>query len=241
MSDHQNTRAQDKKTNIASMFDSIAWRYDFLNHLLSFGFDYLWRKKAIKMIGESYRYPKILDVATGTGDMAIAAVKICPEKVIGIDISEKMLEKGRKKIERKNLSDLVELIICDSENMSFDEGTFDVAMVAFGVRNFSDPRKGLSEMHRVIKKGGMALVLEFSRPDGIVFKYAYNFYFRYLLPFFGALLSGHRKAYKYLNESVMNFAEKEKFMQIMHKAGFSELKQTRLTKGIATIYSGVKK
>jgi demethylmenaquinone methyltransferase/2-methoxy-6-polyprenyl-1,4-benzoquinol methylase len=222
------------------MFDSIAWRYDFLNHLLSFGVDRHWRKKTIGKISREYKNPKIIDVATGTGDLAIEAVNTGPLKITGIDISEKMLELGQQKIKARSLENLIEFIKCDSENICFEDNTFDVAMAAFGVRNFSDPVKGLSEMRRVIRTKGLVVILEFSKPEGFLFKHVYNFYFGNLLPFLGSLFSKHKKAYKYLNESVMDFADNEKFIRIMQKAGLSEIKQERMTRGIATIYTGVK-
>jgi len=229
------------KTDIGPMFDSIAWRYDFLNHFLSFGIDRYWRREAISKIKGDFRNPAIIDVATGTGDLAIEAVTISPSKITGIDISEKMLELGRQKIKAKDLGNFIEFIKCDSENICFGDGTFDVAMVAFGVRNFADPLRGISEMRRVIRSGGLIVILEFSRPDGFIFKHIYNIYFRNLLPFIGSLFSRHRNAYKYLNESVMKFADNEGFLQLMLEAGFSEVSQTRLTRGIASIYTGIKK
>ena len=228
------------KSDIGPMFDSIAWRYDFLNHFLSFGIDINWRRKTVDKINGKYKNPKIIDVATGTGDLAIEAVSTEPSKIAGIDISEKMLELGRQKIKAKGLENIIELIKCDSENICFEDNTFDVAMSAFGVRNFSDPVRGLSEMRRVIRRGGLVLILEFSKPQGFLFKHVYNFYFGNLLPFLGSLFSKDKKAYRYLNESVMDFAENEKFIQIMKKAGLSEIKQERMTRGIATIYTGVK-
>jgi demethylmenaquinone methyltransferase/2-methoxy-6-polyprenyl-1,4-benzoquinol methylase len=223
------------------MFDSIARRYDFLNHLLSFGIDKKWRRKTIEKISGFCKNPKIIDVATGTGDLAVEAAKLHPEKITGIDISEKMLEIGRQKIKARNLEDVIEFIKCDSENLCFEDNTFDAAMVAFGVRNFKDPVRGLAEMRRVVRKDGLIVVLEFSKPDGFIFKHIYNIYFRNILPFIGAAFSKHRKAYKYLNESVMEFADNEKFTQMMKSVRLSEVKQTRLTRGIASIYTGVKK
>jgi demethylmenaquinone methyltransferase/2-methoxy-6-polyprenyl-1,4-benzoquinol methylase len=229
-----------EKDTIGSMFDSIAWKYDFLNHFLSFGTDKTWRRKAIDQISGLYKNPVILDVATGTADLALAAVKISPISVTGIDISEKMLELGREKIKAEGLTELIKLIRCDSENICFPENTFDVAMVAFGVRNFSDPVRGLSEMRRVICRGGMVIVLEFSRPDRFPFRNLYNFYFRYLLPVLGRWLSKDRTAYTYLHESVMKFAENEDFIKLMKDAGLSDIRQKRLTNGVATIYTGIK-
>lgn len=229
------------RTDTGPMFDSIAWRYDFLNHLLSFGTDRYWRRKAIGKIPEACNNPRIIDVATGTADLAIEASKIKPLKITGIDISEKMLEIGRQKIKARNLEDVIELIKCDSENICFEDNTFDAAMAAFGVRNFRDPAKGLSEMRRVVRNNGIVVILEFSKPDGFIFKHLYNFYFSTILPFTGSMFSKDRKAYKYLNESVMNFADKEKFIQLMREAGLTDIKQSRLTCGIASIYTGVKK
>jgi len=228
------------KVHIGQMFDSIAGRYDFLNHLLSFGIDRRWREKAVRKISESFEGPVIIDVATGTGDLAIEAVKQGAVKVTGIDISEKMLEAGRQKIKAGNLGNVIELIKCDSEEICFEDNTFDSAMVAFGVRNFRDPVKGLSEMRRVVRKGGLVVILEFSKPDGFIFKHLFNFYFRNLLPLTGAFFSRHKKAYRYLNESVMEFPDKEKFIQMMRDSGLSEIKETRMTGGIASIYTGVK-
>lgn len=230
-----------EKSVIGPMFDSIAWRYDFLNHFLSFGIDRSWRRKAVEKISGKYVNPKILDVATGTGDLALEAMKLNPSMIAGIDISEKMLELGMQKIKSKNLENVIEFKKCDSENICFEDNTFDVAMAAFGVRNFSDPVKGLSEMRRVVRTEGLVVILEFSKPAGFLFKHVYNFYFGHLLPFLGSLFSNHKKAYKYLNESVMDFADNEKFIQMMNKAGLSEIRQDRISRGIATIYTGVKK
>lgn len=237
----RNERELPEKEGTGRMFDSIAWRYDFLNHLLSFGIDKKWRRKAVRKISEHCLNPRIIDVATGTGDLAIEAARMSPSGITGIDISEKMLEIARKKVADKNLGTLIEFDLCQSENIRFAGETFDAAMVAFGVRNFSDPLKGLSEMTRVTRKGGIVVVLEFSRPAGFIFKHLYNIYFSYLLPFIGSLFSRHRKAYRYLNESVMRFPENEEFKSMMSAAGLSEINQTRMTGGIASIYTGVKK
>jgi demethylmenaquinone methyltransferase/2-methoxy-6-polyprenyl-1,4-benzoquinol methylase len=231
---------EDKKAAVESMFDSIAWRYDFLNHFLSFSIDRLWRKKAIKEISKLKKNPSILDVATGTGDLAVAAMKLNPSKVTGIDISKKMLEFGKKKIERKGLTGTIDLIEGDSENIPFTDNCFDVAMVAFGVRNFADPLKGLSEMKRVVRKSGMIMVLEFSKPSGMIFRAVYNFYFRNILPFFGKLFSRDKSAYRYLPESVMKFPDNEEFLGLLAQAGFSGTRQIKLTGGVASIYTGIK-
>jgi demethylmenaquinone methyltransferase/2-methoxy-6-polyprenyl-1,4-benzoquinol methylase len=221
------------------MFDSIAWRYDFLNHFLSFNVDRLWRRKAIKIISEHKSNPEIIDVATGTGDLALAAMKLNPVKITGIDISENMLEIGRQKILKKGLSNKIDLIKADSECIPFGEDQFDVAMVAFGVRNFSDPLRGLSEMRRVLRKDGMIMVLEFSKPHGFFFGPLYKMYFRRILPFFGKLFSRDRKAYDYLPDSVLKFPDNEEFLRLLEKAGFTSTKQVRLTGGIASIYTGI--
>jgi demethylmenaquinone methyltransferase/2-methoxy-6-polyprenyl-1,4-benzoquinol methylase len=231
---------EDKKDAVESMFDAIAWRYDFLNHFLSFGIDRLWRRRAIKIISRFCKNPHILDVATGTGDLAIAAMKLYPFKIDGIDISQKMLEIGKEKIDRKGFSGKIELIKGDSENIPFADNVFGVAMVAFGVRNFSDPLKGLSEMKRVIRDGGMIMVLEFSKPSGFPFRPVYNFYFRNILPFFGKLFSKDKAAYSYLPDSVMKFPDNDEFLKLLALAGFSETRQIKLTGGVASIYTGIK-
>ncbi|MCX6300816.1 MAG: bifunctional demethylmenaquinone methyltransferase/2-methoxy-6-polyprenyl-1,4-benzoquinol methylase UbiE [Bacteroidia bacterium] len=231
---------QDNKSGIGSMFDDIALRYDFLNHLLSFGIDHFWRRKAIKVVSETYKNPRILDVATGTGDLAIAALKLDPVHITGIDISQKMLESGNKKIRKRGLSGKIDLIPGDSENLPFSDNSFDVAMVAFGVRNFSDRLKGLSEMNRVLNEKGMAMVLEFSKPDRFPFRQIYYFYFKTMLPVIGRLFSRNRVAYSYLPDSVMQFPDNERFMALMQSAGFYNVSHKKLTGGIACIYTGFK-
>jgi demethylmenaquinone methyltransferase/2-methoxy-6-polyprenyl-1,4-benzoquinol methylase len=231
---------EDKKAAVESMFDSIAWRYDFLNHFLSFNFDRLWRRRAIKIISKSYRTPHILDVATGTGDLAIAAMKLNPSGISGIDISRKMLDIGKEKVKRKGFSGKIDLMTGDSEKIPFDDNVFDVAMVAFGVRNFSNPLKGLSEMKRVIRDGGMIMVLEFSKPSGFPFKPLYNFYFRRILPLFGRFFSKDKAAYRYLPDSVMKFPDNEEFLKLLVQTGCSDTHQIKLTGGVASIYTGIK-
>ena len=231
---------KDKRELVESMFDSIAWRYDFLNHFLSFGIDHLWRRRAIKIISKSYKNPHILDVATGTCDLALAAMKLDPVKISGIDISAGMLEIGKEKIVKKGYSGKIELMRADSENIPFPDDHFDVAMVAFGVRNFADPLKGLSEMRRVIRSEGMILVLEFSKPSAFPFRPVYNFYFRNILPFFGRLFSKDKSAYTYLPDSVSRFPDNEKFLDLLSKAGFADTRQVKLTGGVASIYTGIK-
>jgi len=240
MEDQTDNLKEDKRVAIESMFNSIAWRYDFLNHFLSFGIDRLWRKKAIRIISNSFKTPYILDVATGTGDLAITAMKTNPTSIKGIDISENMLQIGRKKLVAKGLTGKIELLQGDSESIPFADNVFDVAMVAFGVRNFSNPMKGLLEMKRVIRNEGMIVVLEFSKPSGFPFRPVYNFYFRNILPFFGKLFSKDKSAYKYLPDSVMKFPDNEKFLKLLDMAGLSDTKQIKLTGGVASIYTGVK-
>ncbi len=241
MEKQTNNPPADKRAEVESMFDSIAWRYDFLNHFLSLGIDKLWRRKAIKVISQHCKNPRILDVATGTGDLAIASLKLNPVSVTGIDISKKMLEIGREKIEKMGLSGSVTLLEGDSENMPFAAESFDVVMVAFGVRNFSDPLKGLSEMRRVLKENGFVMVLEFSKPGSFPFRSIYKFYFLNILPFFGRVFSKDSAAYRYLPESVMRFPDNEAFLSLLRSAGFETARQITLTGGIASIYTGIKK
>ena len=240
MENQPENNISDKKAAVRSMFNSIAWRYDFLNHFLSFGIDRLWRKKAIRTIFKAYKNPVILDVATGTGDLAITAMGYNPSKITGIDISANMLEIGRQKVLKKGYADKIELFEGDSENLPFGDNIYDVAMVAFGVRNFADPLKGLTEMRRVMRAGGMIMVLEFSKPQSFPFRPVYNFYFRRILPLFGRLFSKDKSAYTYLPESVMNFPDNEEFLKLLGNAGFKATKQVKLTGGVASIYTGIK-
>jgi demethylmenaquinone methyltransferase / 2-methoxy-6-polyprenyl-1,4-benzoquinol methylase len=232
---------ENKKSQVAHMFDQIAFRYDFLNRFLSGGIDRYWRRAAIRQLVDDH--PRIiLDVATGTADFAIIAQKFLkPEKIIGIDISEGMLELGRKKIARLMLNRQIELQQGDSEAINFSSGAFDAVTVAFGVRNFEDLEKGLSEMLRVLKPGGKAVILEFSKPKQTVFKGLYNVYMRVICPGIGKWLSKNRDAYQYLNSSVKAFPEGETFLHILQKIGFTETSFKRLSLGICTIYCGRKK
>jgi demethylmenaquinone methyltransferase/2-methoxy-6-polyprenyl-1,4-benzoquinol methylase len=234
------TVGNEKRAAVESMFDSIAWRYDFLNHFLSFGTDRWWRRAAIKVIGKNIRPATILDVATGTGDLALAAMALDPMKITGIDISEKMLEIGREKISEKGLSAKIDLLKGDSENIQFADSHFDAVTVAFGVRNFSNPLAGLKEMQRVIRPGGMVMVLEFSKPSSFPFRQVYNFYFLNILPFFGRMFSKDKNAYRYLPESVMKFPDNERFLALLSEAGFITPGQKKLSGGIASIYTGIK-
>ena len=224
------------RQEVEMMFDSISRHYDRLNHILSMGTDRRWRRRAVNLIGDHTSPERILDVATGTGDFAIEALRLKPVKVTGIDISEKMLEQGRKKISRLGLAEMIELLRGDASSMTFEEGTFDVAMSAFGVRNFEDTVAGLKEMCRVLRPGGMIMVLEFSKPSWFPMKQIYGLYFRRVLPGIGRKVSGDPGAYHYLPESVMSFPDGERFLDLLTVSGFVNPKQKRLTGGIASIY-----
>jgi demethylmenaquinone methyltransferase/2-methoxy-6-polyprenyl-1,4-benzoquinol methylase len=229
-----------KKEQVASMFNNISKTYDFLNHFMSLGIDIIWRKKAIKEL--STLKPKlILDVATGTGDFAFEAIKILnPEKIIGVDISEGMLEIARKKIEKRGKSDVYEVRLGDSEKLLFEDNTFDAITVAFGVRNFEFLEKGISDMFRVLKPGGKLVVLEFSKPKVFPIKQLYNFYFHYITPTIGKFFSKDSSAYSYLPESVAAFPDGQGFVDLMDKVGYKETKFRSLTFGICSIYTGIK-
>lgn len=222
------------------MFDQIAFRYDFLNRFLSGGIDIYWRKKAVGELREIQ--PKtILDVATGTGDLALMAEKyLHPHKIIGIDISEGMLEIGRDKIRKQHKSEVVELQSGDSEAINFPDSSFDAITVAFGVRNFEDLEKGLAEMLRVLKPGGKLVVLEFSKPKQQFFSGIYNLYLKVVTPGIGKWISKNKDAYKYLTSSVKAFPEGETFLHILDKTGFTKTYLKRLSLGICTIYCGRK-
>lgn len=217
------------------MFDNIAPKYDFLNHFLSLGIDKLWRKKAIRILS-GYKTDSILDVATGTGDFAVAAAKLNPMKIVGFDLSEQMLSVGREKVDRLGLKDLIEFRKGDSEAMPFNNGQFDAITVAFGVRNFENLENGLKEFYRVLTDDGVAIILEFSKPRYFPMKQFYLFYFFKILPFIGGLVSKDSSAYSYLPASVMAFPDDLKFISELQNAGFSNCRQVRLTFGIATIY-----
>ena len=228
-----------KKQQVAEMFDNISPKYDFLNHFLSLGIDIRWRKKAVKLLEENQ--PRlILDVATGTGDFALEAMALGPDKIIGVDISEGMLDVGRKKMREKGLSDRIVLQSGDSEDLQFPEGTFDAVIVSFGVRNFENLKKGLAGMYRVLKPGGKVVILEFSKPKSFPFKQLYNFYFTYILPGIGRLVSKDQSAYTYLPESVQQFPDGKAFTEILDELGFTQTTCKPLTLGISSIYTGIK-
>ena len=228
-----------KKQQVAEMFDNIAPKYDFLNHFLSFGIDKIWRRKAIKLLME--HSPKvILDVATGTGDFAIASLKTGAQKVIGVDISEEMLAVGRTKIEAMGLSQQITLQKGDSEELGFSNNSFDAVTVAFGIRNFENLSAGLNELNRVLKPNGIVCILEFSKPRYFPVKQIYGFYSFYILPFLGRLFSNDNSAYRYLPESVEKFPDGEELLSLLKESHFSQVRQYRQTFGVATIYTGIK-
>ena len=230
----------DKKEQVADMFNSIAYRYDFLNRFLSAGIDVWWRKKAISQLKETSP-KKILDVATGTGDVAILTYHMLqPEKIIGIDISEGMLDLGRKKIEKLNLTNFIQLQSGDSEVIRFEDNIFDAVTVAFGVRNFQNLEKGLKEMYRVLHPGGKLVVLEFSKSNNRVLAGLFHFYMNVITPALGKFFAKNKDAYQYLNDSVQAFPEGEFFLTIMHEAGFTQTYLKKLSFGICTIYCGRK-
>jgi demethylmenaquinone methyltransferase/2-methoxy-6-polyprenyl-1,4-benzoquinol methylase len=234
-----NNSGKSKKDQVEEMFDHISHRYDLLNHLLSLNIDKMWRNKAIRLL-RPHRPKTILDIATGTGDFAIAARKLHPEKITGIDLSEGMLGIGREKLKKKRLDGLIELRKADSENLPFDNNSFDAAIVAFGVRNFENLGNGLTEIFRVLKPGGVFIVLEFSQPRKTPFRQLYFFYFTRILPFLGRLVSKDSRAYTYLPESVREFPDGVAFTSIMEKTGYTNCKWLPQTFGIASIYEGQK-
>lgn len=229
-----------KKEQVAVMFDQIAPKYDFFNRFLSAGIDISWRKKALALVKKDN--PKvILDVATGTADVAIMASKIVsPEKIIGIDISAGMLDIGRKKIQEAGLEQTIELQLGDSESIQFPDNYFDAVTVSFGVRNFQHLEKGLSDILRVLKPGARLVVLEFSRPSLPGVQQAYNLYMKLVAPQMVSIFSKNRKAYQYLNDSVMKFPEGKDFLAVMDACGFKETSCKRLSLGICSIYTGIK-
>ncbi|HZX74953.1 MAG TPA: bifunctional demethylmenaquinone methyltransferase/2-methoxy-6-polyprenyl-1,4-benzoquinol methylase UbiE [Cyclobacteriaceae bacterium] len=228
-----------KKEQVAKMFDNISRRYDFLNHFLSLGIDIQWRKKAIKTL-KPLQPKLILDVATGTGDFAVEALTLKPDQVIGVDISEGMLEVGRKKMHERNLDKQVQLRSGDSENLPFEENKFDAVIVAFGVRNFENLEKGLAEMLRVVRPGGKVVILEFSKPTAFPMKQLYQFYFRFILPSIGKVISRDRAAYTYLPESVQAFPDGDNFVKLLAKTGYKDTTCKPLTFGISSLYTGTK-
>jgi len=229
-----------KKEQVAQMFDTISGNYDSLNRVISFGIDVKWRKKVLKIVSD--KKPKIiLDIATGTGDLAILMSQTNAEKIIGLDISAGMLEVGKKKIEEKKLSNVIELVLADSEKIPFDDNYFDAITVGFGVRNFENLEKGFTEILRVLKPNGVFVILETSVPDKTPYKQGYNFYTKNILPIIGKLFSKDNAAYGYLSESAAAFPYGEALNNILRKIGFIDVVALPQTFGVATIYSASKK
>lgn len=229
-----------KKTYVAGMFNDIALRYDFLNHFLSFGIDKSWRKQLVKTLNSSQPI-KILDLATGTADLAIKiAQSVKKSKVTGVDISENMLKIGALKVQKYKLSDRINLLIGDAENIEFEDNTFDAATVAFGVRNYENLNQGLKEMLRVLKPGGMFAIIEFAMPESKIFLFLYKFYFRVILPFIGKMISKNFYAYQYLPNSVNDFPDPASFQNMLQQIGFKDVKCKKLTYGVCSLYTGIK-
>ncbi len=244
-----------EKNFVRSMFNNIAPTYDKLNHILSLNIDKIWRKKAVKRIvknlknseseklknnSQVFRFSdsQVLDVACGTADSTIALAKAGVPRVTGVDISEGMLKVGEKKIEELKLNSTITLKVEDCENLSFEDNTFDAAFIAFGIRNFEDKKKGLKELHRVLKPNGLLLILELSVPQNKILLSLYKLYFLHILPFIGKKISGDNKAYTYLPQSVMNFPKPKDFLQTMEECGFKDVRQKALTFGLCRMYEG---
>jgi demethylmenaquinone methyltransferase/2-methoxy-6-polyprenyl-1,4-benzoquinol methylase len=228
-----------KKEEVAEMFNNISGKYDFLNHFLSLGIDKIWRKKAVNELRE-INPKRILDIATGTGDFAIASLKLNPTEIVGLDISSGMLEVGKEKMRKKKVDHIITMTLGDSENLPFDDNYFDGLTVGFGVRNFENLEKGLAEMLRVIRPGGKAIILEFSKPKKFPVKQYFAFHSKYIIPFFGKRISKDEKAYAYLPESVAAFPEGEEFLTILREVGYKNVSAQIVSGGIATIYIGRK-
>ena len=230
---------QGKKEQVAQMFDTISENYDGLNRVISFGIDVKWRKKVVAIVGKNN--PKqILDIATGTGDLAIMMANLNPDRVVGLDISAGMLDVGKQKIIKANLTDKIEMLVGDSENMPFEDNTFDAITVSFGVRNFANLDKGLTEIKRVLKPGGTFVVLETSVPTKFPYKQGYWFHSSIILPIIGKLFSKDKVAYSYLSESANSFPFGEKFNNILLKNGFTTATDKPVTFGVASIYTATK-
>ncbi|WP_333694690.1 bifunctional demethylmenaquinone methyltransferase/2-methoxy-6-polyprenyl-1,4-benzoquinol methylase UbiE [Flavobacterium sp.] len=229
-----------KKEQVAQMFDTISENYDGLNRVISFGTDIKWRKKVLKLV-QDQKPDTILDIATGTGDLAILMTQTQATKIIGLDISAGMLEVGRRKIQQKNLSSKIEMVLGDSEKIPFDTNSFDAITVAFGVRNFETLENGLSEILRVLKPNGIFVILETSVPEKFPFKQGYKLYTRFILPLIGKLFSKDNSAYTYLSESASVFPYGEALNNILRKVGFIDVVAQPQTMGVATIYTASKK
>jgi demethylmenaquinone methyltransferase/2-methoxy-6-polyprenyl-1,4-benzoquinol methylase len=228
-----------RKEQVTEMFDNISGNYDFMNRIMTFGIDVKWRKKVVKMVAET-KAEKILDIATGTGDFAIMLAGIKPKKIVGLDISSGMLEIGKQKVKEKGLDNLIEMVLGDSEKLLFDDNSFDAVTVGFGVRNFEDLDKGLSEIYRVLKPKGIFVVLETSQPDKFPFRQIYKFHSKYIIPLLGSLFSKDKKAYEYLPESADAFPYGEAFNNILRKNKFISVQNKPQFFGAATIYKAFK-
>jgi demethylmenaquinone methyltransferase/2-methoxy-6-polyprenyl-1,4-benzoquinol methylase len=231
--------SDDKKNEVRAMFNNIARNYDLLNHLLSLGIDVLWRKRIIRIL-QSYKPDNVLDIATGTADLAIMAAKVGVRSVAGIDLSEMMIEEGNNKVSACSLTKIIKLEVGDAEQLPYKDEMFDAATVAFGVRNFADLKAGLRDINRVLKSGAPFIILEFSKPVVFPVKQLYHFYSFYILPLLGRVISKDKRAYMYLPESINVFPAGDDFLEIMSECGFSGLKQIPLSFRIATIYVGHK-
>jgi demethylmenaquinone methyltransferase/2-methoxy-6-polyprenyl-1,4-benzoquinol methylase len=228
-----------KKEQVSEMFDNVSHNYDFLNRMMTLGIDMKWRKKVVQIVKE--KNPEtILDIATGTGDFAIMLSKLNPKKIVGLDLSKGMLEIGIEKVKKKKLDNLIEMVLGDSENLPFEDNSFDAITVGFGVRNFEDLDKGLQEIHRVLKPNGIFVVLETSQPNNYLIKKLFNFYSKYIIPTIGKLFSKDKKAYTYLPESAAAFPYGIMFNNILEKNGFYNATNKPLTFGAASIYTATK-
>ena len=231
-----NDQDRTKKEQVEQMFDNIAPTYDFLNHFLSAGIDRRWRRRAVDYLAAIF--PKtILDLATGTGDFAVEALRLKPTRVIGGDISDLMMNVGREKAKKLNVTEILEFQRVDSENMPFADNKFDAITVGFGVRNFENLEKGLREMHRVLRPGGRVAILEVSQPTRFPMRALYSIYFHYILPLVGRIFSSDVRAYTYLPESVSAFPQGDDFVAILNRVGFSHTRYQPLTFGICAFYT----
>jgi demethylmenaquinone methyltransferase/2-methoxy-6-polyprenyl-1,4-benzoquinol methylase len=228
-----------KKEEVAEMFNNISKRYDFLNHFLSLGIDKIWRRKAVKKLAH-LQPKKILDIATGTGDFALSLLSLNPDEVVGVDISQGMLDVGVQKMKDRKKDHIIRLQLADSENLPFEDNYFDALTVGFGVRNFEHLKVGLAEMLRVVRPGGRIVILEFSKPKKFPVKQYYAFHSKYIIPFFGKRISKDKKAYAYLPESVAAFPEGDALLAILTEVGYQKVEQQLVSGGIASIYSGYK-
>lgn len=232
------------------MFNNIAHNYDFLNHFLSFGIDFYWRRRAIRILKSVLEVHRphaifnstlhLLDLATGTADLAIEARSMEPASIIGIDVAREMIARGEKKVSKKNLSHLIHLEIGDAENLKYHDDSFDAVMIGYGIRNFENPEKGLKEIYRVLAPGGVLMILEFSKPKSFPVKQLYHVYSKYLMPMIGRLFSKDKAAYKYLPESIQHFPEGDRFLSMLTQAGFQETIFKPLTFRVSSVYTGVK-